>query len=491
MSNKRYIYGEQFAQKLPGSNQDFYFRTVTGYLVDNNGKPIKGSARTDLYYAPKAGATDSNGETWTPGKFDSISGFNPGGWVMSGSTSDNGRTYNFHTYTQEDANLGKIPSGKKVGDIVLGATTQQSLTTSGGRFYEAVQNNLINLAVNTEPGLAQVVSAKQENAVQQQQQQQQQGSDPTKQQIKDAFKNLKPITIEVGTAIARDSYGKYYYPADLETNGQDRIVFKMFKYAPATLNPILGQRTITRNISQQLTGSVTLPITGGISDSNSVDWSGATINPVQAMGAAAALKLMNTKDIEQFGEVGGQILSTALNELTKNETYGEAFKVYLAQEAVGIQNLLSRASGAILNPNMELLFNGPSLRSFNYQFKMSPRDVKEAKQVRSIIRFFKQGMSVKTTEENVFLKAPNVFSIEYLTQSPNGGFINHPSINIIKKCALISCDVNYTPDGTYMTYDDDNRTMTSYELTLRFGELEPIYDEDYNIDGNEDLLIGY
>ena len=166
MSNK-YIYGEQFAQKLPGSDQNFYFRTITGYKVDSNGKPIEGTARTDLYYAPKPAARTSDGKTWTPGTADSIDNFNPGGWVRAGSTTDNAKTYNFRNYSQQDADLGRLPSGKKVGDEVLGATAQQSLSTSGGRFYEAVQNNLINLAVNTQPGLAQVVSAKQANAVQQ------------------------------------------------------------------------------------------------------------------------------------------------------------------------------------------------------------------------------------------------------------------------------------------------------------------------------------
>jgi hypothetical protein len=30
-----------------------------------------------------------------------------------------------------------------------------------------------------------------------------------------------------------------------------------------------------------------------------------------------------------------------------------------------------------------------------------------------------------------------------------------------------------------MTFDDDSRTMTSYQLTLRFSELEPVYEKDF------------
>jgi len=132
------------------------------------------------------------------------------------------------------------------------------------------------------------------------------------------------------------------------------------------------------------------------------------------------------------------------------------------------------------------------LRSFAFTFTLSPRDADEADQVRKIIRFFKQGMSVKTTASNVFLKAPNVFDIQYQTFNTEGQEIIHPSINIIKTCALLSCNVQYTPNNTYMTYEDPYRTMTAYQLTMQFGELDPIYDTDYkDLDENQDQVIGY
>ena len=139
-----------------------------------------------------------------------------------------------------------------------------------------------------------------------------------------------------------------------------------------------------------------------------------------------------------------------------------------------------------------MLFNGPSLRQFPFTFKLSARDAEEADQIRKIIRFFKQGMSVKTSSSNVFLKSPNIFRISYQTFNTDGDEIVHPSLNIIKDCALLSCNVQYTPDGTYMTYDDPFRTMTSYQLTLAFGELDPIFDDDYtDLDDNNDQVIGY
>ena len=496
MSDKvKYIYGKQFAQKLPGSpnnpllpNQgNYYFRTATSYKVDSNGKPIEGTARTNLYYAPKSAARTSDGKTWTPGTADSADNFNQGGWVLAGSTRDNGKNYLFREYTQEDADLGRIPPGKNVGDEVLGATARQSLTTSGGRFYEAVQNNLINLAVNTQPRLAQVISAKQKNVAQQ-------------QQAAAAAAAGTPITDELSQSLNvngtidgknfRDNYGSdnnLKYPLD-RSSDQDYIKFTMFKYDGRSLG---GEEGITKdNIStfkpgprrlKQLDGSVSLPIQPSITDSNGVEWGGANLSAIDAYVASLSLGAMNSR--EGLTGLASDILGKVqqnVKDLTVDGSLNTAFKLYLAQEAVGIQGLLSRATGAIINPNLELLFNGPTLRSFNFTFRLSPRSENEANNVKRIIRFFKEGMSVQTAASNVFLKAPNLFDISYVGKSSK-------SLNKIKTCALLGCDVDYTPDGSYMTFNDG--TMTSYQLTLRFSEVDPIYSEDYS--GLSETEIGY
>ena len=299
----------------------------------------------------------------------------------------------------------------------------------------------------------------------------------------------------------RKKYEDLSYPEGLGSNRQDRIRFEQIynegKIIAGTGVSLQG-KVFQRN-QKRIKGSVTLPIVTGIGDKNEVDWQGATLNPLQALGASGALSLFRqASTADSIGDAfarGGTAINEGVAKL-KTGTVGrdmqQAINIYLAQKAVGAQGLLSRASGAILNPNLEMLFSGPSLRNFDFTFKLSPRDGNEAEQVRKIIRFFKQGMSVKTSSSNVFLKAPNIFKIQYQTFNTNGDEILHPSLNIIKECALKSCDVQYTPDGTYMTYDDPFRTMTSYQLSLSFGELDPIYDSDYTeLDQDRDQVIGY
>lgn len=296
----------------------------------------------------------------------------------------------------------------------------------------------------------------------------------------------------------RDKYDNLFYPQDLGNQQvkQDRIKFIMGRKGSSKITTDFkeGIQNIKRNETFDISGSVTLPIQPSISDSNTVDWSGATLNAIQAYAAAASMELIGSSDVTDLASQTGTILGKIAKEITSGGAYAAALKTYFAQEAVGAQNLLSRTTGAILNPNLELLFNGPSLRPFAFTFRMSPRDEKEAAQVRKIIRFFKQGMSVKTSESNIFLQSPNIFKIDYITFDADGKQISHPSINRIKTCALLSCDVDYTPDGTYMTYNDSSRTMTSYQLSLRFSELDPIYDKDYqDIDENspDSAGIGY
>ena len=299
----------------------------------------------------------------------------------------------------------------------------------------------------------------------------------------DAFNN--DINIEIPRN-ARTTYGHYCYPEDIKNDRtQDRIKFTM-KYSKGSriqTSTETGVQPITRR-EQKIKGSVTLPIQSGIKDQNSVRWNGSSLNALQAFGAAGALSIFNAASggapIQDVASRTGELFAGAARFLKSNAGADArtAINVYLAQQAVGAQNLLSRTAGAIVNPNVEMLFDAPSLRPFSFQFRMSPRDEDEAAQVRSILAFFKQGMSVKTSSSNIFLKAPNIFDIRYITYNDDNE-IDHPSINRIKTCALLAAEVDYTPDNSYMTYDDPRRTMTSYGLTLQFNELDPIYEDDY------------
>ena len=75
--------------------------------------------------------------------------------------------------------------------------------------------------------------------------------------------------------------------------------------------------------------------------------------------------------------------------------------------------------------------------------------------------------------DKIFLNVPAVYKIQYIF---NGDNRDHPFLNRIKPCALSTFNVEYAPDGSYMTYEDGS--MTSYNVSMVFKEIEPVYNDD-------------
>lgn len=266
------------------------------------------------------------------------------------------------------------------------------------------------------------------------------------------------------------------YPNSIESINQDRIKFTAKRILPRVnfsteetkfnLKYSLGNRD-----TESVDGPVIVAIQAPINDQNSVEWGGDNVNPIDAAVFGLSISLMKSKSFEDVGNTI-QGLTASLYETFKGTS--DRFKTYLAGQAANINNVVARTDNVILNPNMELLFNGPQLRPFTFTFKMSARSEPEARTIKRIINYFKYHMAVRKENNELFLRAPHVFDIQYCY---NGEAEKHPGINEIKTCALTNFSVDYTPLGSYATYRDG--TMTAYTLNMQFQELRPIYDTDY------------
>lgn len=221
-----------------------------------------------------------------------------------------------------------------------------------------------------------------------------------------------------------------------------------------------------------------LPIPDDINQVNTAGWNASSMNPLELGVAGLAQNLIEgkTKDITTK-------VQSALNELTSgsSQRFAQAAGItFAANKLLGsetsIAQNLSRFAGAIVNPNVELIFTSVNLRSqFVFGFDMVPRSQKEAQMIKQILRKFKKLSAAKNeglgTGNGIFIKAPDVFKIEYMS-----GNSRHPYLNRFKICALTAMSVNYT-DGTYATYPDG--APVAMKLGLSFQELSPIYADDY------------
>jgi len=274
----------------------------------------------------------------------------------------------------------------------------------------------------------------------------------------------------------------------------DYLNIRIVEYVPVSktgngnkdTNFLIGRPGSRKNKNpKEVFATINLPVPSNIQDTNAVSYHDDKLNSLAAALTGAAEGLM--KDVPaalssgDFGKISPDVQSQIAKSGLSFDNARDLITKQLASSAasifggnVSINQILARQEGVIFNPNMELLFNGPTLRSFRFSFKMTPRDEKEMIQIKKIINIIKRNMAPQlTTSENLFLKTPNVFELSY--KKGNG---NHPFLHKFKQCFLENISVNYTGEGTYATYDDG--TPVSMIMDLQFKELEPIYDMDYD-----------
>lgn len=261
---------------------------------------------------------------------------------------------------------------------------------------------------------------------------------------------------------------------------------------------------------------VILPIPNNVSDSNQTNWGPDNMDAL-SMAAAGNIPLVGSSVVtggllETLGSAGSAVLpagkAKAVADLLK--TFGKSatnltsllllmgpgglinplfqtslYEMILKQAGFNInsEQILARGHGVVPNSNMELLFSGPSLRTFSFGYLMTPRSLDEARTCRKIIRFFKQGMAPKKKNNtggyggrSLLLATPNVFKLEYKTPGPNGSKLIS-GLNRFKICALTNINTSYA-EGAWAAYREGQPVRMHIQLT--FKEIEPVYESDYS-----------
>ena len=308
------------------------------------------------------------------------------------------------------------------------------------------------------------------------------------------------------------------YPEDILKNQQDTLQITMFKYkAPsgdAFTKPGGSSSIITNGLQRNSAlesriSTVVLPIPSGIQDNNAISWGDDTLNNLTAGAAsyinqntlqaatgqglvAALAKVLETAfktslpttSINQIATIGAAagISPDNYQQLLSNPQIKASIDSLLLKGAgfeIPPETILARGYGIVPNSNLELLFQGPTLRNFGFTWRMSPRSAPEAIKVKRIIRMFKQGSAPRKLNSesgagaaSAFLGTPNVFKLSYKT-----GNKEISGLNKFKVCALVNMNVIYAPDGQWAAYDEGQ--PVSVQMALTFNEIEPVYESDY------------
>ena len=279
----------------------------------------------------------------------------------------------------------------------------------------------------------------------------------------------------------------YRYPNQEIYEDTDYLRIAIVNYTPVG-EQLVGRRDERRKktSAKERIATVLLPMPSNLVDNNSVSYTDDSLNALAAAIAGGSADIMTEGAKLNFSDLGkklqDRITATGMDfgdakDLITRQLSSQAAAIFGGN--VSLNQIQARTDGTIFNPNMELLFNGPTLRSFKFQFKMTPRNDDEMKQIKSIIRSFKKNMSPKTVPNKegatgtLYLKTPSIFELTYMQGGKKHNFLHN-----FKQCFLENMSVNYTGEGTYSTYDDG--TPISMIMDLQFKETEPVYDSDYD-----------
>ena len=272
-------------------------------------------------------------------------------------------------------------------------------------------------------------------------------------------------------------------------------------------------------LGNQLEGSVMLPMPKVV-DTNGCEWGESEVNifglaalgtieqggklirrglfgnpSAEKLGQTEALSGVEKEDIKAAQEITRKAQSGKTGIFKNIKPGGSALLNAFAAEAtarvtgqsISQDQILARTSGRVLNPNAELLFQGPVLRDFNFDFLMIARSQKEGKEIRKIIRWFKSGMAPKFNS-STFLKTPDIFTLEYKNGVGDGDILKTVNRFSPGGLALRTIAVDYAPSGYWAAYKDSQ--PVAVKMSLNFAELRPIYSQDQNQDELVDT-VGY
>lgn len=225
---------------------------------------------------------------------------------------------------------------------------------------------------------------------------------------------------------------------------------------------------------------------------------------------------VNYQDNPKYNEgsgIAGKILPSLAKQIANDASAGNIASTLQSAAAAGSQGIVmsildklpglgggaaqftQNGFGKILNPYVEQVFGGVGMRTFNFNWKLVPRNDAETRAIKNILQVLrgrslpdyaaKLGLSANAgalDSGNIsdrWLTVPHVFRLHW-KNGDNGQRID--SLPKIKPCVMTDVQINYTPDNIWATYEGAN--PVAYDMTLGFTETEIITSQEV-------LALGY
>ena len=184
-------------------------------------------------------------------------------------------------------------------------------------------------------------------------------------------------------------------------------------------------------------------------------------------------------------ESGQQIVQSLKEQFEDKARIGAAAKQIVIGELAQLagmtaSNATALTKGQIYNPNIELLYEGPQRRSFNFGFNFIPKNSVETQRINDIIMEFKKWSSPK--KNGAMFDVPCIWQVTYMS-----GTGKNKMMNAFKRAALSNISVQANPSSDMHASFADGMPVTT-SIGLVFQEVDIITRQDHAESGT---LQGY
>lgn len=284
-----------------------------------------------------------------------------------------------------------------------------------------------------------------------------------------------------GSTTAEDSNAFRYPKAVNITKNSDYVSFEFYKYQPPFNQDRRGNQQQEYNMSVSddvLLGekleSIIMYMPEDIQSEYGANWGAVGFGLIAKEIMAGAV---GNFDLGSFLQsAGGAVQRKLIDSIVAN-----------ANKALGTSvtsnQALGATTGTVVNPNVEMMYEAPEMRTFSLSFKMFASSSEESIEIRKICNTFKKNMLPEFGGQ--FIKIPNIVKVTFMT----GGSANQ-WVSQFKPCAISNVSVNYTPDGSWASYGGTTKegqqvtgAPVATTLTIQFKELKMLFQNDITLDG--------
>ena len=255
----------------------------------------------------------------------------------------------------------------------------------------------------------------------------------------------------------------YDYKAPFSTQGGGNVGGNLANYNKSSDDLGTATSTINMYMPQDIEGQY-----GG-------NWDNQNLSNVAKTALGTFGKAAGGDPVQALGDAFEGLGTLTTNALSKGTVVANTISGILGAANFGsltVNDVFSVTTGQVLNPNTEVLYKGPKMRTFSLNFKMAPRNQNECDKIKKIIETFKYAtlpnFGGAGDENTSFVRVPQIVDVTFMTGNKPNEWVTQ-----YKPSVITDFNVSYTPDGAWATLPNGAPVATT--MSISFNETKMVY----------------